>query len=105
MRLAALALVGAIGFAFSAAPATAAPAVPTLATDQVSNVIQVAGGCGRGLYRNRWGRCVRQRSNYGYSYPRSRGYYSRGWRSPSDRQADQLNRQERGRYGNPYRGY
>jgi hypothetical protein len=109
MRLAALALVGAIGFAFSGAPASAAPAVPNAAADQVSHIIEVAGGCGRGFYPNRWGRCVPQRSRHGYSRHRSssHGYYSPGWRSPSDRAANQLNRQELGRYGGgmPYRGY
>jgi hypothetical protein len=83
MRLAALALVGAIGFMFSAAPANAAPAVPNLATDQISNVVQVAGGCGRGFHRNYRGFCVRNyyrpyRPRYARPYypaPRYYGYH------------------------------
>jgi hypothetical protein len=49
--------VGALGVAgASAAPANgAAIAAAAQSTDVVTDV---AGGCGRGWFRNRWGRCV-----------------------------------------------
>ncbi len=68
MRMAALALVGALGFAASAMSASAAPPVANLDTQQSWNIVQVAGGCGRGFHPNRWGRCVPFR--YGYPGPR-----------------------------------
>src|SRR5260370_13193135 len=48
MRMAALALVGALGFAASAMTVSAAPPVPNLDTQQSANIVPVAGGCGRG---------------------------------------------------------
>src|SRR5436853_5218936 len=101
MRIAAVTLAGALGLAASVVSANAAPAVPS-PVDQ-HNIIQVAGGCGWGFHPNRWGRCAPNR--YGYQAPRPywRGYYGggyyRGWHSPSDRVANQLNRQELGRLG------
>lgn len=74
MRLAAMALVSALGLAVSAMPANATPNIPVLDEQQASNVVLVAGGCGRGFYPNRWGRCVPYR--YGYRYPPRHRHYS-----------------------------
>ena len=110
MRIAALTLIGALGLAAAAASANAAPLAPAPAGPQASNIIEVAGGCGRGFHPNRWGHCVPHRYSsyrpyrYGH-YPRY-GYYSR-WHSPSDFVANQLNAQELARSGGGYyrRGY
>jgi hypothetical protein len=104
MRVAAMAFVGALGLAASAVSASAAPPVPYLDAQHETNIVQVAGGCGGGLHPNRWGRCVPNR----YGYDRSRAYWGgyRGWRSPDDHVARELNRRELGRgYGSsgPYR--
>ena len=64
MRMATLALLGSIGLAVSAVSASAAPAVPAIDTQQASNIVQVAGGCGRWAHPNRWGHCVS--NGYGY---------------------------------------
>ena len=104
MRMAALSLIGAVCLAASAVAANAAPAVPSPVSQPESNIVQAAGGCGWGLHPNRWGHCVPNR--YGYYRPRPvwRGYYGggyygpRGWGSPSDHVADQLNAQQRGRF-------
>jgi hypothetical protein len=92
MRIAALALVGALGFAASAMSVSAAPPVANLDTQQSWNIVQVAGGCGRGFHPNRWGRCVPFR----YGYPGPRPYWGGPyrWHSPSDNVANQLNRRE-----------
>ncbi len=107
MRMAAFTLVGALGLAVSAVSANAAPTVPALATPQASNIVQAAGGCGRGFHPNRSGRCVPIRYGYyrphpGYSYwPGYSGYYGgdgyEPWNrpSPTDHVANQLNRQAR----------
>jgi hypothetical protein len=111
MRLAAFALVGAIGVAFAAASANAAPILPNPAGQGLSNIVLAAGGCGRGLHPNRWGRCVSNRYYYARPRPYWRSPYAGyHWRSPSDRVANQLNAQELGRVysggGSPYyRGY
>jgi hypothetical protein len=103
MRMAALTLIGALGFAASVVSTNAAPVMPTPATLQASNIVQAAGGCGRGFHPNRWGRCVPNR--YGYYGPRPhwRGYYGQGygpWGGPCDHVANELNRGELGRmYG------
>ena len=107
MRLAAFALVGAIGVACAAASATAAPIIPDPAGDRLSNIVPTAGGCGRGLHPNRWGRCVRNRYYSARPRPYWRapyaGYY---WRSPSDNVANQLNAHELGRvHSFYYRAY
>jgi hypothetical protein len=107
MRIAALTLIGAFGLAVSAVSAGAAPAAPTLGIQGAANIVQVAGGCGRGMHPNRWGRCVPH--GYGYAGPRAyyggsgpyygpRPYYSgRHWNSPGDHAANRLNRHELGR--------
>jgi hypothetical protein len=106
MRVAAMAFVGALGLAASAVSASAAPPVPYLDAQHETNIVQVAGGCGGGLHPNRWGRCVPNR----YGYDRYRPYWGggyRGWRSPDDHVARELNRRELGHnyYGSgaPYR--
>lgn len=74
MRLAkeiALAAAFAVG---TTAAVSAAPLVPSLASEQVTNIVQVAGGCGRGWHPNRWGRCAPNRY-YGYGYGYGYGYY------------------------------
>src|SRR5438552_8991822 len=71
MRKSALILLGAIGLAASAVAANAAPVAPAQLTVQTSNLIEVAGGCGRGLHPSRWGRCVPNR----YAYYRARPYW------------------------------
>jgi hypothetical protein len=100
MRMTAAILVGALGLAASAVSANAAPVLPS-ANQHDTNIVQVAGGCGPGLHPNRWGRCIPNR----YSYYGARPYW-RGWRSPSDNVARELNRRELGRnyYGSsrPY---
>ena len=85
MRLAALALVSAFGLAASSVSAGAAPLVPMLEDQQASNIIQVAGGCGRGFHPSRSGYCVpnrygyRYRPSYRYSYrPHDRNHYYGG---------------------------
>ena len=122
MRTATVTLLGALGFAISAATASAAPVIANPHIQQTAGIVQVAGGCGLRFHPNRWGQCVpnrysnryiaprRSHSYYGSSYAprpywRGRGYYV----SPSDHVARQLNSQELGRlnYGSsmPYRGY
>ena len=111
MRIAALSLVGALCLAASAMAANAAPVAPSPVSQPGSNIVEAAGGCGRGLHPNRWGRCVPSRYGYarprayrpgyyGYARPRaySPGYYGGGHApryrsSPSDHVADQLNRE------------
>jgi hypothetical protein len=73
MRLAALTLIGSLALAGVAGSANAAPAVPNL--PQFSNVIQVAGGCGRGYHPNAWGYCTP-------SYYASRPVWYGGYYSP-----------------------
>jgi len=111
MRVAALTLVAAVGFALAAVSANAAPTVPPPTVPEASNVMPVAGGCGRGFHRNYRGYCVRNwrpsYRPYGYYYRpyyRPYGYYGGGYRygSPSDHIANQLNRRELGRH---YYGY
>ena len=72
MRMATLALLGSLGLAVSA---SAAPAVPAIDTQQASNIVQVAGGCGRWAHPNHWGRCVSD--GYG-RWSQSRDYYYGG---------------------------
>lgn len=108
MRISTLSLFGALGFAASVAAAGAAPIVPTPTAPQVSaNIMQVAGGCGRGFHRYR-GYCVRNRRHrpyayyhrhYRYGHYRPYRYYGSGYQpwnrpSPGDYVADQLNAQE-----------
>jgi hypothetical protein len=109
MRTLAMALIGALGAAAAALPANAAPLAPAPAAPEASNIIEIAGGCGRAFHRNRWGNCVPNRRYtyyrpYRYSYPRY-GYYR--WHTPSDFVANQLNAQELARSGGGYyyRGY
>ena len=94
MRIATLSLIGALGLALTAATASAAPNLPPPAP--TSNVVAAAWGCGWGFHPNRWHRCVPNR--HAYWRPHWRGYYGGGygpwWGSPSDRVANQLNRQE-----------
>jgi hypothetical protein len=95
MRFAAMAFVGALGLAASAVSASAAPPVPSLDVQHETNIVQVAGGCGRGAHPNRWGRCVP--NHYGYYRPYwSRHYY--GWHGPHDYVANDLNRHQLGGY-------
>src|SRR5258708_31547038 len=58
MRIAALALMGALGLAVSAVSASAAPAAPSMDTPQAANIIQIAAGLGPGFHPNLWGRRV-----------------------------------------------
>jgi len=54
-------IVAASVAALAASGASAAPANGAAIADasqQTDYVIDVAGGCGRGWFRNRWGRCV-----------------------------------------------
>jgi len=107
MRVSALALLGALGLAASVATANAAPVVPAMPAPEVSNIVQVAAGCGRGFHRNYRGFCVTNRAYrpYAYSpryaprYYRSYGYYGGGNEflnrpSPGDYVANQLNAHE-----------
>jgi hypothetical protein len=107
MRRSALTLLGAIALAASAVAAGAAPLAPASSVAQASNVVMAAGRCGWGLHLNRLGRCVPNR--YGYYRPRpywqpypyayAPGNYGDGYEpwnrpSPTDRVANQLNRQQ-----------
>src|SRR5687767_10906470 len=100
MRVTALAFLGALGLAASVAPANAAPMAAAMPAPDVSNIVQVAQGCGRGFHRNYRGFCVPNRTYRSYSYAprsyrpshRSYGYYGGGNEylnrpSPSDRAA------------------
>ncbi|HEX3537408.1 MAG TPA: hypothetical protein VHU15_11640 [Stellaceae bacterium] len=106
MRVSALVLGGILAFGVSAA-ASAAPTVSRAALPQVTSIVRVAGGCGWGLHRTRWGSCVPNRRAYYRPYPYGPGYYGDGhepWNrpSPGDHVANRLNRQElRGAY-RPY---
>ena len=111
MHIAALSLVGAVCLAASAMAANAAPAVPSPFNQGQANIVQVAGGCGPAFHPNRWGRCVPNRYGYYGARPYWRGYYGggygggyayRGWSSPNDHVANQLNSRELGR---AYYGY
>ena len=102
MRMTAAILVGALGLAAAAVSANAAPILAP-ANQHDTNIVQVAGGCGPGLHPGRWERCVPNRySNY-RAHPYWGGPY-RGWHSPSDHVARELNSRELGRYGSsrPY---
>ena len=110
MRIAVLTLVAAIGLTASAISAKSAPILRPPAVAQGA-IIEVAGGCGRALHRNRWGHCVPNRYGYSrpyrYGAPYGPGYYGDGhepWNRPSprDRIANRLNRQE---LHGIYRGY
>jgi hypothetical protein len=107
MRRSALFLVAAIGVALSAVSAKAAPVAPVQATGPTAGIVQIAGRCGWGLHLVRGGRCVPNR--YGYYRPRpywqphpyayAPGNYGDGYEpwnrpSPTDRVANQLNRQQ-----------
>ena len=104
--------IAAIGLAGSAVSATAAPLASLPAVSQPSAIVEVAGGCGRGLHRNRGGHCVPNRYGYyrpyRYAAPYGPGYYGgdghEPWNRPSprDRIANRLNRQE---LHGIYRGY
>lgn len=107
MRIATLALLGAIAFSASTTLATAAPNIPAAVTTQVSNIIPVAGGCGRGFHHYH-GACVPNRHyrpyayyprSYGYPYPYYRdGYGPLNHPTPGDYgAANWLNAQEAGR--------
>jgi hypothetical protein len=48
----------------AALPAQALPAAPVQTTVSVSDVTLIAGGCGRGWYRDRYGRCRRSSAVY-----------------------------------------
>src|SRR2546423_2804248 len=88
MRLAkAIAIAGALAV-MAAASASAAPLIPNPGPEQATNIVQVAGGCGRGAHPNRWGRGVP--NHYGYYRPYlSRHYY--GLRGAQDYVAHELN--------------
>jgi hypothetical protein len=62
MRYLMIAIVMAAGVSLiGTAVASAAPAngqAIAQAADHASSITDVAGGCGRGWHRNRWGRCV-----------------------------------------------
>jgi hypothetical protein len=76
MRVTALALLGAFGLAISAASANAAPVVPAMPAPEVSNIVQVAAGCGRGFHRSYRGFCVPNRAYRAHAYyPRQPRYY------------------------------
>jgi hypothetical protein len=98
MRIAALTLFGALAV-IAVGSANAAPAMPGPLT-QASNIVPVAGGCGRGLHPNRWGRCVPNRYGYYRPGPYWPRYYGgdghEPWNrpSPGDHVANQLNRQQ-----------
>ena len=57
--LAAVIIAAGVGLAASSASAAPANGAPIAqAAQQTDHVTDVAGGCGRGWFRNRWGRCV-----------------------------------------------
>jgi hypothetical protein len=113
MRLAASLLLGSIALAAASVSASATPLAPLAPAPQAATIVPAAAGCGWGFHRNRWGHCVPGRRPYyrpyrygywrGYSYwpgYYGPGYYADGYEpwnrpSPSDRVANQLNRQER----------
>jgi hypothetical protein len=111
MRLTALALSSALGFAMAVVSAHAAPAIPAPVASDALDIIQVAGGCGAGSHRNYRGYCARnyprpyayQRRYYRpFSYYRPYGNYEPWNRpSPSDYIANRLNAQQlyRGPWG------
>ena len=100
MRLMALGTAAGIALAASAGTASTAPLFAASSIEATGNIVQVAGGCGRGWHPNRWGRCVPNR--YGYYRPYYRPFYGYGhepWNRPSPGDygaADQLNRQQLG---------
>jgi hypothetical protein len=63
-------LTSAALFAFAGQSSQAAPAAPA-GVSAGSDIVLVAGGCGRGWHRNHWGRCVR-------NHPRC--WWTRDWR-------------------------
>jgi hypothetical protein len=131
MRVAILMLLNAAMVSASAALATAAPAVPAEVTPRLSNIIHVAGGCGRGFHRYHGvcvashhyldhaleagvqpgGRHYQYYPSYGYYRPHPYPYYGDGYGSlnhpsPGDYgAANQLNAQEAGRGYWGYPGY
>ena len=129
MRITSLTLLSAVAFSTSAALATAAPIFPAAVTPQLSRIIHVAGGCGRGFHRYH-GVCVANHHYLDHAleagikpgglpyYPGYYGYYRRhpypysgdghgplNHPTPGDYgAANQLNAQEAGRgYGGYWR--
>lgn|SRR5579872_3594487 len=103
MRLSAVILAAVIGLAVSGMSAGAAPTVASPAPPQLSNIVQIAGGCGSGFHRTRRGYCTPNRYGYYRPHPYWRayrpGYYGDGhepWNhpTPGDHVANQLNRQQ-----------
>ena len=76
MRFASLILIAGLAFATASISANATPLPPNIGEEAASNIVQVAGGCGRGFHRNYRGFCVRNYYRpYAYSY--ARPYYYR----------------------------
>jgi len=69
MRSAIMAVGAALSLITMTNAGSAAPVVPALSVEQDSVIVQVAGGCGRGLHPDRWGRCVPNRYGYYRAYP------------------------------------
>lgn len=94
MRPIALILVSALSLATATVSANAIPTVRSVAIQQHSSIVEVAGGCGRGAHPNRWGRCVPfHYGNYGPRPYWRGGYYARRW-GGSDYSAEYLNSQQ-----------
>ena len=71
MRTAVLTLLGSLALSAAAMPANAGPTIVKPGALAVSNIVEVAGGCGRGYYRDYYGYCQPYYYGYaaGYGYP------------------------------------
>jgi hypothetical protein len=103
MRMAALVLLGAVGvMAASVASANAAPIIPAIPAPEVSNIVPVAQGCGRGFHRNYRRFCVPNGVYRPHAYYPRYNFYGGGNEflnrpSPNDYVANRLNAREAGR--------
>jgi hypothetical protein len=61
MGIAALSFIGAVGLGAAVVAANAAPSIPSPVTQQETNIVRAAPGCGWGLHPNRWGHCIPNR--------------------------------------------
>lgn len=77
MRIAVLALIGAVALGALTVSAQASPTPPPFAPAAASGIVEVWGGCGWGFHPTAWGGCAPNR--YGYYRPAWRGYY---WNRP-----------------------
>jgi len=78
MRSAIMAVAAALSLITMTNAGSAAPVIPALNVKQDTVIVQVAGGCGRGLHPDRWGRCVPNQYGYYRAYSVNRSFLGGG---------------------------